>query len=137
MLDLFFRKYAWTANLLILFVAAWFTARMVNTLVGALIRPRPQADLSTPSAAPRQAPALVIDDGDRQARHPLRAQVMGDALLQIGHHRRVIALGDGGWGGRGHALAAAGGDQEHGGGGQAGEREHDGRGFLFGELPSC
>lgn len=63
MLDLFFRKYAWTANLLILFVAAWFTARMVNTLVGALIRPRPQADLSAPAAGSRQVPALVLDDG--------------------------------------------------------------------------
>ena len=52
MLDLFFRKYAWTANLLLLFVAALFTARMVNTLVGALIRPRPQADLSAPAAPP-------------------------------------------------------------------------------------
>ncbi len=62
MLDLFFRKYAWTANLLLLFVAAWFTARMVNTLVGAVIRPRPQADLSSPAPAPRQAPPLVLDD---------------------------------------------------------------------------
>jgi general secretion pathway protein C len=62
MLDLFFRKYAWTANLLILFVAAWFTARMVNTLVGALIRPRPHADLSAPSAPPHQFPPLTLDD---------------------------------------------------------------------------
>ena len=62
MLDLFFRKYAWTANLLLLFVAALFTARMVNTLVGALIRPRPQADLSAPAAPPRQASPLVLDD---------------------------------------------------------------------------
>jgi general secretion pathway protein C len=62
MLDLFFRKYAWTANLLIVFLAAWFTARMVNTLVGAVIRPRPHADLSAPSSAPRQPPALVLDD---------------------------------------------------------------------------
>ncbi len=62
MLDLFFRKYAWTANLLLLFVAAWFTARMVNTLTGALIRPRPHADLSAPAAPPRQVPPLVLDD---------------------------------------------------------------------------
>ncbi len=62
MLDLFFRKYAWTANLLILFVAAWFTARMVNTLVGAVIRPRPQADLSTPAAPPRLAIPAAVDD---------------------------------------------------------------------------
>jgi general secretion pathway protein C len=52
MLDLFFRKYAWTANLLLLFLGAWFTARMVNTLVGALIRPRPQAELSAAGAPP-------------------------------------------------------------------------------------
>ncbi len=62
MLDLFFRKYAWTANLAILFAAALFSARMVNTLVGALIRPRPQADLSTPATPPRQIPALALDD---------------------------------------------------------------------------
>jgi general secretion pathway protein C len=62
MLDLFFRKYAWTANLVLLFVAAWFTARMVNTLVGALIRPRPQANLSAPAQPSRQAPAMVLDD---------------------------------------------------------------------------
>src|SRR5512142_1758586 len=62
MLDLFFRKYAWTANLLLIFVAAWFTARMANTVVGALIRPRPQADLSAPAPSPRQAPPVAFDD---------------------------------------------------------------------------
>jgi general secretion pathway protein C len=62
MLDLFFRKYAWTANLLLLFVASWFTARMVNTFVGALIRPRPHADLSAPAAPPRQLTPLAFDD---------------------------------------------------------------------------
>jgi general secretion pathway protein C len=63
MLDLFFRKYAWTANLLILFLGAWFTARMVNTLVGARIRPRPQADLSAPvSAPPRPVQVVELDD---------------------------------------------------------------------------
>lgn len=64
MLDLFFRKYAWTANLLLLLLAAWFSARIVNTLVGALIRPRPQADLTVPaSAGPRQLAAPAPDDG--------------------------------------------------------------------------
>jgi general secretion pathway protein C len=63
MLDLFFRKYAWTANLLLLFFAAWFSARIVNTLVGALIRPRPQADLSTPvKAGPRPVTPASLDD---------------------------------------------------------------------------
>ena len=62
MLDLFFRKYAWTANLLILFAAAWFSARMVNTLLGALIRPRPQADLSALPAGARPAIPLVFDE---------------------------------------------------------------------------
>ncbi|ACG71960.1 conserved hypothetical protein [Anaeromyxobacter sp. K] len=52
MLDLFFRKYAWTANLALLFAAAWLTAKTVNTLVGAVIRPRPQAELALPPPAP-------------------------------------------------------------------------------------
>ena len=41
MLDLFFRKYAWTATLALLFAAAWIAAKTVNTLVGVAIRPRP------------------------------------------------------------------------------------------------
>jgi general secretion pathway protein C len=52
MLDLFFRKYAWTANLVLLFVAAWLTAKTVNTLVGAAIRPEPRTDLAAVPAAP-------------------------------------------------------------------------------------
>jgi general secretion pathway protein C len=64
MLDLFFRKYAWTANLLLLLLAAWFSARIVNTLVGALIRPRPQADLTVPASPGARPPApVVLDDG--------------------------------------------------------------------------
>ena len=56
MLDLFFRKYAWTANLALLFAAAWLSARSVNTVVAALIRPRPNVDLTAlPSASSRQA----------------------------------------------------------------------------------
>jgi general secretion pathway protein C len=57
MLDLFFRKYAWTANLALLFVAAWLTAKTVNTLVGAAIRPEPRAEVATAPAAPPR-PAL-------------------------------------------------------------------------------
>ncbi len=47
MLDLFFKKYAWTAHLVLLFVAAWLLARTVNTVVGAALRPRPRVDLVT------------------------------------------------------------------------------------------
>jgi len=52
MLDLFFRKYAWTANLLLLFAAAWLTAKTVNTLAGVAIRPTPNVDLSQASGPP-------------------------------------------------------------------------------------
>lgn len=52
MLDLFFRKYAWTANLVLLFAAAWLSAKTVNTLVGVAIRPTPQVDLSQASGPP-------------------------------------------------------------------------------------
>jgi general secretion pathway protein C len=63
MLDLFFRKYAWTANLALIFLGALFTARIVNTMVGALIRPRPHVDLaSASSAAPRYVPPVTFDD---------------------------------------------------------------------------
>jgi len=63
MLDLFFRKYAWTANLLLLFLGALFIARMVNTLVGALIRPRPRVEIqAAASAAPRFVPPVSFDD---------------------------------------------------------------------------
>lgn len=61
MLDLFFRKYAWAANLVLLFAAAWLTAKTVNTLVGAAIRPRPATDLSAPVAAPRPIAPVAID----------------------------------------------------------------------------
>jgi general secretion pathway protein C len=56
MLDLFFKKYAWTANLALIFAAAWLTARTVNTVVGAAIRPRPAIDLSSLPVA-QQRPA--------------------------------------------------------------------------------
>src|SRR5512142_3117316 len=64
MLDLFFRKYAWTANLVLLFAAAWLSAKTVNTLVGALIRPRPEVDLSSVSAAPPRPQLPVTLDVD-------------------------------------------------------------------------
>jgi len=62
MLDLFFRKYAWTANLALLFAAAWLSAKTVNTLVSAVIRPRPQAELAIPAAAPRPSLAVPLDE---------------------------------------------------------------------------
>jgi general secretion pathway protein C len=64
MLDLFFRKYAWTANLALLFAAAWLTAKTVNTLVGTLIRPRPEVDLAATAAPPPrlQLPATLDVD---------------------------------------------------------------------------
>ncbi|HET7824690.1 MAG TPA: hypothetical protein VFK90_05130, partial [Anaeromyxobacter sp.] len=62
MLDLFFRKYAWTANLAIVFAAAWFTAKIVNTLVGTAIRPTPQVNLAqTSGPAPRPALPATLD----------------------------------------------------------------------------
>jgi general secretion pathway protein C len=62
MLDLFFRKYAWTANLLLVFAAAWLAARTVNTLAGVAIRPRPNTDAAvTLGPAPRPAPPVTLD----------------------------------------------------------------------------
>jgi general secretion pathway protein C len=56
MLDLFFKKYAWTANLVLVFAAAWLCARTVNTVIGALIRPRPSVDLASGPAQPAKPP---------------------------------------------------------------------------------
>ncbi len=65
MLDLFFRKYAWTATLALLFAGAWIVARTVNTVVGAAIKPRPQADAGA-LAAPAPRPVLPTTlDPDR------------------------------------------------------------------------
>ena len=65
MLDLFFRKYAWTATLALLFAGAWMIARTVNTVVGAAVRPRPQADAGALSAPP-PLPILATNlDADR------------------------------------------------------------------------
>jgi general secretion pathway protein C len=54
MLDLFFKKYVWIANAVLVFAAAWLTAKTVNTVAGALLRPRPVVDLAS---APATAPA--------------------------------------------------------------------------------
>jgi general secretion pathway protein C len=83
MLDLFFRKYAWTANLALLFAAAWLLARTVNTLVGAAIRPRPQAE-AVGGAAPPPRPMLPATlDSDRLYRligvEPPRVEDPGQA----------------------------------------------------------
>lgn len=62
MLDLFFKKYAWTANLLLLFGAAWLIARIVNTIVGVAIRPTPKVELVTKVApVTRAAPPVTLD----------------------------------------------------------------------------
>ncbi len=109
MLDLFFRKYAWTANLLLLFLGAWFTAKMVNTLVGAQIRPRPRADLSVPAAAPsRVVPPAELDDkklyrligteppavvqAEEQAPAPTRPQNCNDAAAEPVRSELRLAL---------------------------------------------
>lgn len=65
MLDLFFRKYAWTATLALLFASAWLLARTVNTLVGAAIRPRPQADAGLVAAPAPRATLPAVLDSDR------------------------------------------------------------------------
>lgn len=62
MLERFFRKYVWAVNLVLLFLAAWLSAKTVNTLLAVVIRPRPQVDLSLPpSAGPRQAAQIALD----------------------------------------------------------------------------
>jgi general secretion pathway protein C len=68
MLDVFFRKYTWIAHGLLLAAAAWLTARTVNTVVAASIRPRPLVDLSTLPAA---APAAVAARLDAERLYPL------------------------------------------------------------------
>ena len=64
MLDLFFRKYAWTANLVLLFAAAWLAAKAVNTLAGVLIRPKPEVDLAVTSGPPPRPTLPVTLDTD-------------------------------------------------------------------------
>lgn len=62
MLDVFFRKYAWIANAILLAAAAWLTARTVNTVVATVIRPRPQVDLAAlPATAPSPAASAPLE----------------------------------------------------------------------------
>jgi general secretion pathway protein C len=62
MLERFFKKYVWAANLVLLFLAAWLSAKIVNTFVAVAIRPTPHVDLSHPtSAAPRQSAQVALD----------------------------------------------------------------------------
>lgn len=61
MLDLFFKRYAWLANAALLFVAAWLTAKTVNTVVGAFIRPKPRVDLAAAPAVARPAARVPLD----------------------------------------------------------------------------
>jgi general secretion pathway protein C len=65
MLDLFFRKYSWTATVALLFAGAWIVARTVNTVVGAAIRPKPQADAGALSAPPPRPILPANLDADR------------------------------------------------------------------------
>jgi general secretion pathway protein C len=65
MLDLFFRKYLWTAILALLFTGAWLVARTVNTVVGAAVRPKPQADPGALSAPPPRPVLPVTLDADK------------------------------------------------------------------------
>jgi general secretion pathway protein C len=62
MLERFFKKYLWAANLLLLFLVAWLLAKMGNTFVAVAIRPKPAVDLSLPSSsAPRQSAQVALD----------------------------------------------------------------------------
>ena len=65
MLEVFLKKYSWTANLVVLFMAAWLLAKTVNTAVGAAIRPTPSIDVaSLPSAGPG-APLVAALEVDK------------------------------------------------------------------------
>jgi general secretion pathway protein C len=62
MLERFFKKYVWAANLVLLFLAAWLTAKIVNTFVAVVIRPTPHVDLSlSVSTVTRQAAQVALD----------------------------------------------------------------------------
>lgn len=64
-LDLFLRKYAWTAKLALLFAAAWLAAKTVNTALGAAIRPTPRIDLSALPAGGARAQMWTQLEADR------------------------------------------------------------------------
>jgi general secretion pathway protein C len=109
MLDLFFKKYAWTANLVLIFAAAWLCARTVNTVIGAAIRPRPMVDLTTLPAPARQqeppqletdrlyaligqkAPAPVHDEAAEQARTPQNCRNQGATPVKSGLRAQLVA----------------------------------------------
>jgi general secretion pathway protein C len=99
MLDLFLRKYAWTAKLALLFAAAWLAAKTVNTAVGAVIRPTPRIDLSALPAGTARAhmwtqlevdrlypligqkpPAAASDDDASGAAPPPPPRTCGDRM---------------------------------------------------------
>lgn len=62
MLERFFKKYVWAVNLLLLFLAAWLSAKAINTFVAVVIRPTPRVDLSLPvSAASRETAQVLLD----------------------------------------------------------------------------
>jgi len=62
MLEVFFKRYSWTANLVLLFAAAWLLAKTVNTAIGAAIRPTPQIDIASfPSSAPSAPPTASLE----------------------------------------------------------------------------
>ncbi|HVP68987.1 MAG TPA: type II secretion system protein GspC [Anaeromyxobacteraceae bacterium] len=65
MLEVFLKKYSWTANLVLLFAAAWLLARTVNTAAGAVIRPTPAIDLATLPASPPPAPITAALDVEK------------------------------------------------------------------------
>jgi general secretion pathway protein C len=80
MLELFFQKYAWTANVALLFAAAWISAKTVNTVVGAAIRGQPRVDLSGPAAAPARQQLLARLDPDKL--YPLIGQKAPEIKLE-------------------------------------------------------
>jgi len=62
MLEVFLKRYSWTANLVVLFAAAWLTAKTVNTAIGAAIRPTPQIDVaSLPTSGAASLPVPSLD----------------------------------------------------------------------------
>ena len=72
MLEIFLKKYAWAANLVLLFLAAWLLARTVNTAVGAVIRPTPRIELASAGPAGPSAPLTAPLEVDRL--YPLLGQ---------------------------------------------------------------
>lgn len=65
MLELFLKKYLWTANLALLLAAAWLSAKTVNAIAGSLIRPTPSLDAAALSVAAAPPPATAPLDASR------------------------------------------------------------------------